>query len=41
MRFALYAPEVAADPYRFYAQMREQYGTLAPVYLDPDVPATL
>ncbi|MFG3363494.1 cytochrome P450 [Streptomyces sp. NPDC048156] len=41
MRFAMYAPEFAADPYRFYAQMREQCGTLAPVSLDPDVPATL
>ncbi|MGW4731718.1 cytochrome P450 [Streptomyces shenzhenensis] len=41
MRFAMYAPEFAADPYRVYAQMREQHGTLALVYLDPDVPATL
>ncbi len=40
-RFAMYAPEFAADPSRFYTQMREQHGTLAPVYLDPDVPATL
>ncbi|MBP2055427.1 cytochrome P450 [Streptomyces griseochromogenes] len=37
----MYAPEFAADPYAAYAQMRERYGSLAPVYLDPDVPATL
>ena len=37
----MYTPEFATDPSRIYAQMREQFGTLAPVYLDPDVPATL
>ncbi|MGW2702315.1 cytochrome P450 [Streptomyces sp. NPDC001340] len=37
----MYAPEFAADPYAAYAYMREQYGSLAPVYLDPDAPATL
>ncbi|MGW1053503.1 cytochrome P450 [Streptomyces sp. NPDC002521] len=37
----MYTPEFAADPYAAYAQMREWYGSLAPVYLDPDVPATL
>ncbi|OXY92013.1 cytochrome [Streptomyces diastatochromogenes] len=41
MRFAMYTPEFAADPYRFYAHMREQFGPVVPVYLDPDVPATL
>ncbi|WP_329349002.1 cytochrome P450 [Streptomyces sp. NBC_01261] len=40
-RFAIYTQEFAADPHLWYAHMREQYGTLAPVYLDPDVPATL
>ncbi|WP_312847693.1 cytochrome P450 [Streptomyces sp. WAC 01325] len=37
----MYTQEFAADPYRVYAQMREQFGTLVPVYLDLDVPATL
>ncbi|WP_367667014.1 cytochrome P450 [Streptomyces sp. DG2A-72] len=37
----MYTPEFAADPYLIYAQMREQHPTLAPVYLDPDAPATL
>ncbi|MEU9987855.1 cytochrome P450 [Streptomyces sp. NPDC048045] len=41
MRFAMHTPEFAAEPSRFYAQMREQFGTLVPVYLDPGVPATL
>lgn len=40
-RFPMYAPEFAADPHAAYQYMREQYGSLAPVYLDPDVPATL
>ncbi|MER7676531.1 cytochrome P450 [Streptomyces sp. NPDC096934] len=40
-RFAMYATEFAADPYRFYARMREQHPTLAAVNLDPDIPATL
>ncbi|MFB7114013.1 cytochrome P450 [Streptomyces sp. NPDC056291] len=37
----MYTPEFAADPYTAYAHMRERYGPLAPVYLDPVVPATL
>ncbi|WP_409473435.1 cytochrome P450 [Streptomyces sp. HC307] len=34
-------PEFAADPYAAYKHMRERYGSLAPVLLDPEVPATL
>ncbi|WP_132836055.1 cytochrome P450 [Streptomyces sp. BK205] len=37
----MYTAEFAADPHRFYDHMRHQYGTLAPVALAPDVPATL
>lgn len=37
----LYLPEFAADPHRHYLQMRERYGSLAPVELAPGVPATL
>jgi cytochrome P450 len=40
-RVPMYTPEFAADPHRVYAQMRRQYGSLVPVLLDPDVPATL
>ncbi|MFD0314649.1 cytochrome P450 [Streptomyces flavalbus] len=40
-RFPMYAHEFAADPYAAYAYMRERYGSVAPVYLDPDAPATL
>ncbi|MEU6221677.1 cytochrome P450 [Streptomyces sp. NPDC047022] len=39
--FPLYTPQFAADPYGCYAQMRERHETLAPVLLDPEVPATL
>ena len=40
-RVPMYTPEFAADPHRVYEQMRRQYGSLVPVLLDPDVPATL
>ncbi|OQS15686.1 cytochrome [Nocardia donostiensis] len=40
-RVPLHAPEFAADPHRFYQEMRRQYGPLAPVELAPGVPATL
>jgi cytochrome P450 len=37
----LYAPEFAADPHRYYREMRARFGSLAPVELAPEVPATL
>lgn len=37
----MYTLEFAADPHRAYAEMRRQHGSLVPVLLDPDVPATL
>jgi cytochrome P450 len=37
----LHLSEFAADPHRFYREMRRQYGSLAPVELAPGVPATL
>jgi cytochrome P450 len=37
----MYTPEFAADPHRVYTRMRREYGSLVPVLLDPDVPATL
>ncbi len=40
-RVPMYTAEFAADPHRVYEQMRRQYGSLVPVWLDPDVPATL
>ncbi|MFQ6332176.1 cytochrome P450 [Nocardia sp. CWNU-33] len=40
-RVPLHAPEFAADPHRAYREMRSQYGSLAPVELAPEVPATL
>ncbi|WP_216899707.1 cytochrome P450 [Nocardia alni] len=40
-RIPLHAPEFAADPHRAYAEMRRRYGSLVPVELAPDVPATL
>ncbi|WP_040790709.1 cytochrome P450 [Nocardia paucivorans] len=40
-RVPLYTPEFAADPHRFYREMRSRFGSLAPVELAPDVPATL
>lgn len=40
-RIPLYTPEFAADPHRFYREMRSRFGSLAPVELAPGVPATL
>lgn len=40
-RLPLYTPEFAADPHSAYRALRERYGSLAPVDLAPDVPATL
>lgn len=40
-RVPLYTPEFADDPHRFYREMRSRFGSLAPVELAPDVPATL
>jgi cytochrome P450 len=37
----LHTPEFAADPHRAYRDMRRQYGSLVPIELAPDVPATL
>ncbi|MGF6883575.1 cytochrome P450 [Nocardia sp. GAS34] len=37
----LYVPEFAADPHRYYREMRARFGSLAPVELAPGVPATL
>jgi cytochrome P450 len=37
----MYTPEFAADPHRAYRRMRRRHGSLVPVLLDPDVPATL
>ncbi|HEY1700648.1 MAG TPA: cytochrome P450 [Trebonia sp.] len=35
----LYGPEFAADPAGIYREMRDEYGAVAPVLLDGDVPA--
>ncbi|MFI6997008.1 cytochrome P450 [Nocardia sp. NPDC050175] len=40
-RVQLHTPEFAADPHRAYTEMRRQYGSLVPIELAPDVPATL
>ncbi|MFC9438036.1 cytochrome P450 [Nocardia sp. NPDC057030] len=40
-RVSLYSEEFAADPHVAYREMRRQYGSLVPVSLAPDVPATL
>ncbi|WP_069160277.1 cytochrome P450 [Nocardia altamirensis] len=40
-RVPLYAPEFAADPHGAYQEMRAAHGSLVPVELAPDVPATL
>ena len=40
-RFALYAPEFAADPHAAYRYLRRTHGPLVPVDLAPGVPATL
>ncbi|AFU01226.1 cytochrome P450 [Nocardia brasiliensis] len=40
-RVSIYSEEFAADPHLAYREMRRQYGSLVPVNLAPDVPATL
>ncbi|WP_028478292.1 cytochrome P450 [Nocardia sp. CNY236] len=40
-RVALHTPEFAADPHDAYQYMRRKFGSLVPVELAPDVPATL
>ena len=40
-RVPMYTPEFAADPHGAYAEMRRVHGSLVPVLLHPDVPATL
>ncbi|MBF6354239.1 cytochrome P450 [Nocardia higoensis] len=40
-RVPLYTEQFAADPHAVYGQLREQFGSLAPVWLAPGVPATL
>lgn len=40
-RIPLYTEEFAADPHKAYREMRERFGSLAPVELAPGVPATL
>lgn len=40
-RIPMFTPEFAADPHGAYAEMRRLHGSLVPVLLHPDVPATL
>ncbi|MEY9894763.1 cytochrome P450 [Catenulispora sp. MAP12-49] len=40
-RIPMYTPEFAADPHGVYERMRNLHGSLVPVLLDPEVPATL
>ncbi|MBF6354036.1 cytochrome P450 [Nocardia higoensis] len=40
-RVPIYTEQFAADPHAAYAHMREQFGSLAPIWLAPGVPATL
>jgi len=40
-RIPLYTDDFAADPHAAYTQMRERFGSLAPIWLAPGVPATL
>ncbi|MBF6331260.1 cytochrome P450 [Nocardia transvalensis] len=40
-RIPLYTPEFAADPHGAYREMRSRFGSLVPVDLAPDTPATL
>ncbi|UAK30466.1 cytochrome P450 [Nocardia asteroides] len=40
-RVRLHSEEFAADPHMFYREMRRRFGSLAPVELEPGVPATL
>jgi cytochrome P450 len=37
----MYTPEFAADPHGVYERSRRHHGSLVPVLLDPEVPATL
>ncbi|MFE9443699.1 cytochrome P450 [Streptomyces sp. NPDC006602] len=37
----LYGPEAAADPYGGYERLRKEYGSVAPVLLEGDIPAWL
>ncbi|KUO18203.1 cytochrome P450 [Streptomyces dysideae] len=37
----LYGPEAASDPFGIYERLRKEYGTVAPVLLEGDVPAWL
>ncbi|MEV0293714.1 cytochrome P450 [Nocardia sp. NPDC050710] len=40
-RAPLHTPEFAADPHHAYREMRRQHGSMVPIELAPDVPATL
>ncbi|MGV9724105.1 cytochrome P450 [Nocardia beijingensis] len=40
-RVALYTEAFAADPHHAYREMRRRYGSLVPIELAPNVPATL
>ncbi|MEU7768372.1 cytochrome P450 [Nocardia sp. NPDC049190] len=40
-RLSLNTAEYAADPMRVYDEMRTEYGSMVPIELAPDVPATL
>ena len=40
-RVPIYTDDFAADPHAVYAQMRERFGSLVPIWLAPEVPATL
>ncbi|WP_280227288.1 cytochrome P450 [Nocardia farcinica] len=40
-RVPIHTADFAADPHGAYKQMRERFGSLAPVWLAPGVPATL
>src|SRR5690606_24210654 len=40
-RVPLYSEHFPSDPHASYAQMRERFGPLVPVWLAPGVPATL
>ncbi|MBF6435697.1 cytochrome P450 [Nocardia cyriacigeorgica] len=40
-RVSLYTEEFSDDPHRAYREMRKRFGSLVPIDLAPDVPATL
>ncbi|MEV5650484.1 cytochrome P450 [Nocardia sp. NPDC052254] len=40
-RVAIYTEDFARQPHAYYDYMRQKYGTLAPIWIDEDVPATL